>query len=72
MTVAVVEEFQRQLVLWREEEAFLDIVDWLVKVFTLQLGPMVVVLAVHGVEVVDEAVLDEVLKPLLAGAGVHR
>ena len=72
MTVAVVEEFQRQLVLWREEEAFLDVVDWLVEVFALQLGSVVVVLTVHGVEVVDETILNEVLQPLLAGAGVHR
>ena len=61
MTLAVVEEVQGQLVARGKEEAAVHVVHGLVEIFSPQRMPVVIVFAIHNIEVMDESILYEIL-----------
>ena len=68
----VVAQFKRQLVLWREEEALVDVVDRAIEILALQRVAMVVVLAIHHIEVMGKSIFYEVLNVFEASFSSYR
>jgi len=72
MGPCVVVQLKRQLVLWGKQEPFVNVIDGPVEILPLVFRSVVVVLAIHHVEVLDEPILDEVLQVLLLGSRGNR
>ena len=65
MGSGIIIQLKRKLVLWREQESFMDVINWPIKILSFVSGPMVVVFAVHDLKVPDEPILYKVLQIFL-------